>query len=131
MVSLLLMPYAITRETNGVYVKWSGKITGDDFLKSVHEVNMSPDFNLYRYVINDTVGCSGIDLPARAKEESIAGAIGAHASNPRFAAAFVATDPAITDVWTSVANVANDFLKTAVFADLATARHWALTVARD
>ena len=125
------MPYTITREAKGVYLKWSGKITGEDFFRAVREVNESPDFQLYHYVINDTLGCSGIDLSAMSMEDSIAGAIGAHISNPKFVAAFVANDPAIFDVWTSVAKVANDYLRTSVFSDLAEARHWALTVARD
>jgi hypothetical protein len=125
------MPYAITREAKGVYLKWSGKITGEDFVRAVHEVNNSPDFMMYHYVINDTVGCSSIDLSAMSAEDSIAGAIGAHIANPQFVAAFVASDKAIADVWTSVANVANDYLRTAVFSDLAEARHWAVTVPRD
>lgn len=125
------MPYAITREAKGVYLKWSGKITGEDFLRAVHEVNESPEFNMYHYVINDTLGCSEIDLSAMSMEDSIAGAIGAHISNPKFVAAFVADDPAISGVWASVAKVANDYLKTSVFADLPEARHWALSVPRD
>lgn len=125
------MPYKITREAKGVYVKWSGKITSEDFLRAVHQVNESPDFQLFHYVINDTLGCSGIDLSAMIRDDAIAGAIGAHIINPKFVAAFVADDPAISDVWASIAAVANDFLKTSVFASLPEARHWALTVARD
>jgi hypothetical protein len=76
------MSFAITREAKGVYVKWSGKITGEDFLRAVHVVNNSPDFEMYYYVINDGVGCESIDLSALSMENAIAGAIGAHVSNP-------------------------------------------------
>jgi hypothetical protein len=90
------MSFAITRETKGAYVKWSGKIMGVDFLRAVHVVNISPDFEIYYYVINDAVGCGAIDLPAL-----------------------------------SIAKVANDYMRTAVFGNLAEARNWALTAPRN
>ena len=125
------MSFAITREAKGVYVKWSGKITGEDFLRAVHVVNNSPDFDMYYYVINDAVGCEAIDLTALSMENAIAGAIGAHVSNPKFVAAFVASEQAISEVWLSIAKVTNDYMRTAVFGDLAEARNWALTAPRN
>jgi len=125
------MPYRIVKEAKGVYLKWTGRIIGEELLKAVHEVNESPDFQMYHYVINDTLGCSGIDLSAMTMEDAIAGAIGAHVSNPRFVAAFVADDQCIFDAWSSIAKVADDYLRTAVFTDLEEARSWALSVKRD
>jgi len=125
------MPYTMTREAKGVCVKWSGKITSEDLLRAVHEVNESADFQMFRYVINDTLGCSGIELSEMSVEDAIAGAIGAHISNPDFVAAFVSDDPVISNAWTSIAKVANDYLRTAVFSGLPEARHWALTAQRS
>lgn len=125
------MPYTITREAKGVYVKWSGKITSADFIRAVHEVNNASDFSLYRYVINDTLGCTGIDLADRTKEDAIAGAIGAHVANRGFVAAFIANDPVILEEWVSIARVANEFLKTGVFSDLTAARSWLSKVVWD
>lgn len=125
------MPYSIVREAKGVYVKWSGTVTSADFIRAVHEVNNAPDFSLHRYVINDTLECSGIDLTERTKEDAIAGAIGAHISNRDFVAAFVANDSRKIAEWVSVAKVANEYLKTHVFSDLHGARSWISTVVRD
>lgn len=125
------MPYTITRESQGVYVKWAGAISGAEFLASVHEVNQSPDFHSFRYVINDTLDCPGVELSSLIMEDAIAGAIGAHASNPQFVAAFVAREPAVVAAWTAVASVANDYLKTSVFTDVESARRWVAAAQGD
>ncbi|WP_374326080.1 hypothetical protein [Azonexus sp.] len=125
------MSYAVVRESRGVLVRWSGPISGKAFLRSVHEINALPDFQLLRYVINDASGCPGIDLPGWIVEDAVAGAIGAHAANRKFVAAFVADQPAVAEAWATIARVANDYLPVAAFGDLATARDWLAHLTRD
>lgn len=125
------MSYAIVRESRGVLVRWSGPISGKAFLRSVHEINALPDFQLLRYVINDASGCPGIELPGWIVEDALAAAIGAHAANAKFVAAFVADQPTVVDAWAMIVRGASDYLPVAVFGDLAAARGWLENVFRD
>lgn len=125
------MSYAVVRESRGVLVRWSGPISGEAFLRCVHEINALPDFQLLRYVINDASGCPGIELPGWVVEDAVAGAIGAHAANGKFVAAFVADQPAVVDAWATIVRVASDYLPVAAFGDLAAARGWLENVLRD
>ena len=119
------MPYRIVTEPRGVYKKYTGHVTGQQFLEAVQQVNASSDFETFRYVINDFTECDAFDLSAGMADEAVAAAIGAQASNPTFVAAFVARDEGILKSLASMAQIAQAYLRVAVFESLTEARQWA------
>jgi hypothetical protein len=121
------MPYRIEQEAHGIYKKYTGQVTGPEMLKAVQTVNALPNFHGYRYVINDFLDCMRLDLSHQDKDDAVAAAIGAHADNPKFVAAFVAMDEAILKTLQSVRELANDYLSVAVFTNLKDVRAWAET----
>lgn len=118
------MPYCIEWEPQGVYKKYTGRVTGQEFLQAVQTVNASPDFQTYHYVINDFSDCTDFDLPDGFFDDALAAAIGAHAVNPKFVAAFFARDAAILNMLEPLSGKANTHLHTAVFTSLKDARRW-------
>lgn len=118
------MPYRIDWEPRGVYKKYTGRVTGQEFIQAVQAVNASPDFQNYHYVINDFSDCIEFDLSAGQFDDALAAAIGAHAINPKFVAAFVAPGAAHLDTLETLSAKANAHLRTAVFSNLKDARRW-------
>ena len=112
------MPYCIDWEPQGVYKKYTGQVTGQEFLKAVHTVNVSPNFHAYRYVINDFSDCTEFDLPGNYSDDALAAAIGAHASNTKFIAAFVARHPDIRNTLEALTEKASACLSTGGWASV-------------
>ena len=119
------MAHDIYWESHGVYKKYVGHVTGEEFLQAVERVNAHPDFDSFRYVINDFTGCESVDIGAALQEYCVAAALGAHLSNSRFAAAFVATDAAVLDCIYAIADSARAEMTVRVFQTLQEARQWA------
>lgn len=118
------MPYTIDWEARGVYKKYSEQVNGQEFLEAVCKVNASPDFENFRYVINDFSDCQEFDLSGDCSDDAVAAAIGAHSFNRRFAAAFVASNQAVAQRLQSMLRIAQPYLRVALFADLPAARQW-------
>lgn len=53
------MPYTNTRETDGLYRKFTGNISGDEILESNFELHTDPDFQKIKYIINDFTEVTG------------------------------------------------------------------------
>jgi hypothetical protein len=53
------MPYINTWESNGLYRKFIGSISGDEILKSNFELHIDPDFEKIKYIINDFTEITG------------------------------------------------------------------------
>ena len=53
------MPYTNTWETDGLYRKFTGKISGDEILESNFELHTDPDFQKIKYIINDFTEVTG------------------------------------------------------------------------
>lgn len=118
------MPYAIHWEPNGVYKKYTGRVTGQEFFRAVKQVNSQPNFETFHYVINDFLDCVEF-LPIKSdQEDAVAAAIGAHMTNTRFVAAFVAVNPEVVESLRSIAEQAKGSMQVCLFNNLADARNW-------
>lgn len=53
------MPHTITWEPDGIYRKFTGKISGDEILESNYELHKNPDFKNIKFIINDFTEISG------------------------------------------------------------------------
>lgn len=58
------MPYTNTWETDGLYRKFTGKISGDEILESNFELHTEPDFQKIKYIIDDTTEVTGHSIEA-------------------------------------------------------------------
>ena len=87
------MPYKHTWEPNGIYRKFNGVLTGKEFLQAVQEVEGDGRFDTIRYVINDYIDVTDIDMSK--KEVNIIAAIdnAAFQTNPNIVIAQVTTNP--------------------------------------
>jgi hypothetical protein len=47
------MPYVNTWESEGLYRKFTGEISGDEILESNYELQADPNFLTIKYIIND------------------------------------------------------------------------------
>jgi hypothetical protein len=119
------MAHDIHWEPHGVYKKYVGHVTGEEFLEAVERVNAHPAFDRFRYVINDFTACASVDIDAALQELAVAAALGAQRSNSRFAAAFVAADNAILSRINAIAASVKGEMTVRIFQNLNEARHWA------
>ena len=53
------MPYKNTWEPRGLYRKFTGKISGEEILKSNFEIHKNPKFHTISYIINDFIEVTG------------------------------------------------------------------------
>ena len=53
------MPYKNTWEPRGLYRKFTGKISGEEILKSNFEIHKNPKFHTISYIINDFTEVTG------------------------------------------------------------------------
>lgn len=118
------MAYDIYWEPRGVYKKFAGHVTGEEFLQAVERVNAHPDFDSFRYVINDFTNCISTDIEPALQELAVAAALGAQRSNPKFVAAFVASDEAVLCALRDIADSAKIGMTVRIFHRLDEARHW-------
>jgi hypothetical protein len=118
------MPYDICWEPHGVLKIYVGHVTGAVFLQAVERVNAHPDFDSFRYVINDFTDCTSFEIESAVQDLAVAAAIGAQRSNPMLIAAFVATDKAILITLQNIADSARSGISVSVFQHLEGARRW-------
>lgn len=92
------MSYENVWETDGVYRKFSGKLTGDEILESVQLVEADSRFDSIRYVINDFLDVTEVDVsPQKIKTVAVIDSA-ATLSNPDIVLAQVTTNPKVEDV---------------------------------
>ena len=53
------MPHTITWESEGLYRKFIGEISGDEILESNFELHIDPNFQNIKYIINDFMEVTG------------------------------------------------------------------------
>ena len=119
------MPYKNTWEQHGVYRIFSGKITGQEVLQSVQEVESDNRFDNIRYVINNFLDVTEIGVSP--KDIKIIAAIDTAAAltNPDIKIAQIATDPQIKALNILYSEVTgNSPYPTQVFSNLEDARKW-------
>lgn len=118
------MPYTIHLEPKGVYTKYTGLVTSQEFFLAVSQVNAHPDFESFRYVIDDFLGCAEFKLAASDLEDAVAAAIGANMINPRLVAALLATKAEIVSALVSISESLESNMRVRIFGNLEDARHW-------
>lgn len=123
------MAYDITWEPQGVYKKYTGHVTGEEFVAAVERVNAHPAFDSFRYVVNDFTDCMSFKIDPALQDAAVAAALGAQCSNPNFVAAFVATHPPLLQALEKMVESAQGGMTVCVFQQLDDARHWASTQA--
>lgn len=119
------MSHLIHWEPKGVYKKFAGLVTGQEFFQSVKQVNAHPDFETFYYVIDDFLGCAEFRLSASDLEDAVAAAIGANQTNPRLVVAFLATKEEFVSTLLSVAELVKSHMHVRIFSNAVDARQWA------
>ena len=118
------MPYEIIWEPIGVIKRHFGKVTGDELLDAVQKTEGSPNFDSYRYVINDFLDCTEISVSKRETEIIAAIDNAASQTNKRIRIAIVAINPNVIDLATHYANDPLTPYPTKLFSTMKEARAW-------
>lgn len=119
------MPYENSWEQHGVYRAFSGKVTGKELLQSIQQVEADKRFDTIKYVINNFLEVTEIDVSSR--DIKVIAAIDAAAalSNPDIKIAQVATNPQIeklNEIYSSISGQSP--YPTKVFNNVEDARRW-------
>lgn len=120
------MSYSIHWEPKGVYKKFTGHVTGQEFFQSVNQVNTHPNFETFYYVIDDFLGCAEFRLSASDLEDAVAASIGANQTNPRLVAAFLATKEEYVSTLLSVVESVKSHMRVRIFSNVVDARQWVM-----
>ncbi|MEJ2142238.1 MAG: hypothetical protein P8Y24_07760 [Gammaproteobacteria bacterium] len=119
------MSYKNIWEQHGIYRLFSGKLAGKELLESIQQVEADARFDSVRYVINNFLDVTEIDISPKDIKIIAAIDIAAALSNPHIYIAQVATDPQIeklNELYSSVAGKSP--YPTKVFNNLEDARKW-------
>lgn len=119
------MAYVNHWEERGIYRKYSGKLHGDEILEAVQKVEADSRFDTIRYVINDYLDITDIDI--KLTNIKIVAAIDSAATltNPNIILAQVTTNPEVEDVITNYLKAApKNSYPSKNFTHLDKAREW-------
>ena len=116
------VPYVLTREKNGVYKKFSGFVTPEEFLASIYENHRDPDYDRLRYSINDFLEVTDHAVSNKDVLMAAAHGLGAAFLNATVKVAIVTTNAGIRDLVGGFAALTKYPL--AYFTDVASARLW-------
>ncbi len=89
------MPYAITWHKRGAYKKFSGHITAGEFLESISVVNCHPEYDTFRFTVNDFLDVASHDVTEDDVTLFAAHGLGAKVSNQNIVMAIVTTDAGV------------------------------------
>jgi len=117
------MSYEITLEPRGVYKRFWGVVTAEEFESAIAAVQNLPDFDRLRYTINDFLGVTSYHITPEDVTTFVAYGLGAQFSNPKVQLLIVTDQPAIIDLVTSNYAPRLDY-PLSFFASLADARKW-------
>lgn len=118
------MPYRITWEDHGIYVRYSGIVSVDEVLAYASEVEADARFDDVRYSLNDFSACTGMIRSGPALELLAAGDYGASASNPSVKIAVVTDRQDVVELLRAYLTVGLNRYPVRVFPTLAEARNW-------
>ncbi|MCG2576204.1 hypothetical protein LZ012_04255 [Dechloromonas sp. XY25] len=114
------MPYKFTRERFGLYRRFWGEVSEEEFLESINLVQARPDFDEIRYSIIDLSDVDSIAITEWAFEWAGAMSFGAAKANPNISIALVTPSEVI-------AKLAPHFVspyQLRIFTKLEDARRW-------
>lgn len=121
------MPIQHSWKKRGVYRKLTGHITGQELIRAVEEVVVSPDFENFRWVINDFLEMT--DHSVTTDDIEYLAAINAAASltNPRISIAVVASESTIrvlAELFDTKSKELDSAYETRVFFSADEAKSW-------
>lgn len=91
------MPYRYQIEARGVFVRWTGRVTGAEMLVYIADIHAHERLDEFRYELHDFSGCSSVDLSGDHVETIAALDAAAALTNPDMKIAVVSGDPVIAD----------------------------------
>lgn len=86
------MPYAMTVDKYGVYKRFWGKVSYQEYAESQERVFCDQDVEHFRYVVNDLLAVEGFSITRDQVEYLAALNRGPSFRNPNLQVAYVATD---------------------------------------
>lgn len=89
------MPFELLPEPKGIYKRFWGHVTGDEFVAAVLQNHKRRDYDDATYSINDFLDVASHNLDTPGLLTAAAHAVGAWYSNPDVLVLVVATDPDI------------------------------------
>ena len=119
------MAYELIWEPDGIHKRFSGFVTGREFIESVEYAQSAPCFDDVRYVINDFSEIDGNALSEDTLVQLAAINYGAYSSNPNCRVAFVTMDKELARLIKQVLT-APDLIsyQTEVYSKVSDARDW-------
>lgn len=119
------MAYEVEWEPEGLLKRFSGVVSGREFIQAVEQTQADPRFDEAHYVINDFSAVSEHGLSEETLTQISAINYGAHASNPNCRIVYVTTDEALKERVRKVL-VSSDMssYQTEVCPSLGEARDW-------
>ncbi|KXB31638.1 hypothetical protein AT959_04545 [Dechloromonas denitrificans] len=119
------MAYEVDWEPEGLLKRFSGFVSGREFIQAVEQTQADPRFDEAHYVINDFSEASGHSLSEETLTQISAINYGAHASNPNCRIVYVTTDESLKERVRQVLIASNmSSYQTEVCPSLAEARDW-------
>lgn len=118
------MSYALTWEKSGVYKKFRGQISFQEYAKSQAQVLSDPRADEIRYILNDLLEMTGYTVTREEAEESAAFNRASALSNPHVRVAYVTTDVKLR-LLLKLAGVFSAY-EIRAFNSLDEARRWAM-----
>ncbi len=117
------MPFTLTWKDHGVYKKFTGFVSFQEYARSQEMVLGDPRTDDLRYVINDLLDVEGYSVTLHEAEYAAAFNRGASLSNPRLRIAYVTRDIKAITLLKLVSVLSSFPIKT--FATIEEARAWA------
>lgn len=111
-------------EPEGVIKRFSGTVSGAEFLHAVERVQSDARYDHTHYVINDFTTASAHELTRDVLVEAAVLQYGAHASNPNCRIVFVTTDVRLIALIKMAGAFQLESYETSISPSLAEARDW-------
>lgn len=118
------MPYTISFEPRGTYKRFHGFVDAREFTRSAEEVQAAPDFDSFRYTINDFTDVTGFDVGRSQVDLVAAMTTGSRFTNDRIVIVVVTADPRIRALTEHFRSSSPRISETRVFDTLDAARAW-------
>lgn len=118
------MPFEITFEPRGAYKRFWGVVSGSEIVDSTFKVQAHPDYDRFRYSINDMLGVESFAYTDADIETLAVHNLGAMRTNPRVKIAVVSNHARATEIIRALASGRFRSHPMKVFETLDDARKW-------
>jgi hypothetical protein len=119
------MPYIIQWEPNGVYKKFTGFVSAEEFFSSTQKFQGDPRFEEARYSINDFTAIDGHSMSHKDIKVIAGFSAGATLINSSVKVAIVTTSQTIIEFVNEFKEIGLKTFPVQIFPTLAMARKWA------